>query len=103
MTASAFVTIPDCSTPLPTGETRFRAISNPSSRHGSHHTNRYEGQEARLLSAMSLRSPRRLSENVPARTSEGILEHDGDSQTSPRIPVFACGAHRTYCPGASER
>src|SRR2546427_13227111 len=95
MTASAFVTIPDCSTPLPTGDTRFRAISNPSSRHGSHHTNRYEGQEARLLHAISLPSPRRISKNVPSLTSRGLLGHDADYLTSRLIPFFACAAYRT--------
>src|SRR5437879_624984 len=102
MTASGFGTTPDSTTPFPTGEIHFQAISSPSSQAGSHHINRYEGQETRLLSAMSVRGPRCLPENLFARTQARLLADDADRETSLRIPVFACGARRTYCLGAVE-
>src|SRR2546422_757678 len=100
MTASGFVTTPDCTRRWQTAAIRGRPISKVSRRPGSHHTNRYEGQEieARLLSPMSIRGPRRLPENLRTRTLVRELAYDADRQTRSRIFVNACGVTPAVLP-----
>src|SRR2546428_7954573 len=103
MTASGFVTTPDCLTPWPTAETHFRATFSLSSQHGSHHTNLNMKTDKHVCSPQCFSSARDACRRTYMR---GLQKGSWSTMVLAKAALeylsMPAESHRPYCPGAAE-